>query len=181
MARSSTARQSLFASTLLCLATIGCAGNGSKAATQNMAVTHQIVLLPPAKAELNAPRQSGKGQPLQVGFARLLSAEQRRVPLARLRWSPMKSTGYAAMVSIQSPGAKSLRVSCQLSRNVSGLQIVFRDATKVVAVVQGSAFNTSEPHWSPVIDGDTIWIELRAPAPVQDSTLLELPQVSHMP
>jgi lysyl endopeptidase len=143
--------------------------------------THRIVLTPPSRAELNAPRPTGKGQPLQVGFGRSLSAEQRRVPLSRLRWSPMKSTGYAATISVQSPGATSLRVSGQLSRNVPGLQIAFRNATKVVAVIAGSALNTSEPYWSPVIDGDTIVLELRAPAPIQDSTLLELPQVSHLP
>jgi lysyl endopeptidase len=166
---------------VVCVALTGCAGNGPTTATQMTDATHRIVLPAPTRAELSAPRQTSKGQPLQVGFGRSLSAEQRRVPLARLRWSPMKSTGYAATVSVQSPGAKSLRVSGQLSRNIPGLQIAFRDASKIAAVVPGSALSTAEPYWSPAIDGDTILIELRAPAPVQDSTLLELPQVSHLP
>jgi len=164
----------------LAMTTIGCAGNGVTAAPGSD-TTHQIVLPPPTKAELNAPRQTNKGQPLQIGFGRSLSAEQRRVPLARLRWGPLKSTGYLATVSVRSPGAKSLRIGAKLSSNVPGLQIAFRGAVAVASVVPGSALFSSEQYWSPVIDGDTIWIELRATAPIQDGTLLELPTLSHLP
>jgi len=162
------------------LAVTGCAGNSSTATSQSTNMTHQIVLPPPTKAELNAPRQTGKGQPLQVGFGRTLSPEQRRVPLARLRWGPLKSTGYLATISVQSPGAKSLRVGAKISNNVPSLQIAFRGTAKVASVVPAATLFSPDPYWSPVIEGDTIWIELRATAPIQDGTLLELPVLSHL-
>jgi hypothetical protein len=153
----------------------GCAN----APSEGTAITHAIILPSPTDAERNTLRPSSKGTPLQVGFGREVPSAQRRLVLRSLKWRAT-SGGYAATISVQSIGARSLRVAMRLNENVSGLEFSFRGSsaipTSALVIDTGS-----EPYWSPVINGDTLWIELKTTTLPARDIVLELPLVSHIP
>ena len=122
-------------------------------------------------------RSKSKDQPLQVGFGREVSATQRRVVLHDLPWRAIAG-GYAASVSVQSTGAHSLRVGMRLNKSVTSLEFVLKGSTvPASALVRDAA---ADPYWSPVVDGDTLRIELKAAAVPPADIVLELPIVSHI-
>lgn len=137
---------------------------------------HSIVLAAPSSSELSALKTGGKGAPLQVGIGREVPLAQRSVRLHDLAWKKIDGV-YRATISVQSMTARSLRVGMRLNKNAP-LECSFKGSAAVSAaalVVQGT-----DVYWSPVIDGDTAWIELNAPTIPNQDVVLEIKSVSHI-
>ncbi len=163
------------------LVTAFCAACTSRPATAPMTgknTPHMIVLTAPSDAERSGLHAGSKGAPYQIGFGRVIPAEQRRIVLRDLHWRSVTASGYATTVSVQSQGARSLRAGLRLNKNVPGLEWSFRESSAPVA---SSALVGDDPYWSPVIDGDTVWIELKAITIPARDVVLEIPLVSHIP
>jgi len=150
--------------------------NGASDNSAQPPMTHTIVLPAPNDTELGSMKEGKKDEPLQVGFGREVPANQRRIPLADLSWKSQSSGGYAASVSVESTGARSLRVALKLSQDVSGLEFVFGASGATVP----AATIAKDLYWTPVTPGDTVAIELRA-LQRPSSGILEIRTVSHIP
>jgi hypothetical protein len=137
-----------------------------------------IALPAPTDAERSALRSVAKGAPLQVGFGREIPHSQGQIKLRELSWA--KAGGvYVAHVSVQSTGAKSLRLAMRLNKDVASLECVFNSSLSVSAAAL--VRNASDaPYWSPVIPADTVTIEFKTKSLPDNSVILELPSVSHI-
>jgi hypothetical protein len=160
-----------------------CAGN-TTVANDSPPVSRQIVLDAPSRSELRGGNAGKGGQPAQVGFGRPLPTQQQLVMLHDLKWQRAPSGGYRAAVVIRSPSAKSLRVGMKLSGNVPGLNFDFtnrRDpATSVPASTVAAGSQSGGTYWSPLVAGDTVWIEMRSAAIPAIDVRLQLPTISHI-
>lgn len=147
------------------------------------APTERIALDAPSTAERQVKRAtvgtpSGGPRPLQIGFNRSLSDAQRSLAGARLPWQALPDGSHVAHVSVQSHAAAAIRV--QLSVVGSGGGEV-RFASPANAHEVYGPFALDGQVWSPVIDGDTLLLELRL-APGREVALVTatLDTVAHL-
>ena len=160
-----------------------------------------IELSEPDESELNSMNTAqGIGKPVQVGFGRTLPAPYDRVlDLNQLAWTELPTGGQLALLSVRSPGAAAIRLLLDLISLPEGVELRFfkpEDHSNIsepwthvdaVQAAQGfvpddaSGLRVSAPRWSPVIEGDSIGLEIFLPTGmVPQDVQLQLPLVSHL-
>ena len=135
--------------------------------------------------------------PLQIGFGREIPAAYQDDLAPRLTWVTLSDGRLVSALSVTSPGARALRVAVYASLDpgaelrFSGpadLDHHFAPLTQSDFVPQASEsaavddpLLSDPPMWSPVIEGETAWIEVTLPSSAALSTfLLYVDQVSHL-
>ena len=136
-----------------------------------------IVLPAPNGQELAKLAGGKKGGIYRVGVGREIPDSVRHIALKSLSWQNDAGT-YRATVKIQSTSAKSVRVAIRLSEDVAGLTLKYRDTPESL---DASSLTGSDPHWSPVVMGDTVLIDLYAKSVVTTNAQIELLALSHIP
>lgn len=169
------------------------------------------ILLDPVTHIEKAQLRSSKNQPLKIGFGRNLPSHYRGDLQPLLTWSPMAGGAQIGTFSVTSPGAKGLRLALQAERLPEGVEVRFfsfslpeqifgpftpQDMMKgalskglakgkqplpkaSVEVEKYAEDNT--PFWSPVIEGDTIGVEIYVPSvEAQYNLSLKIVQISHL-
>lgn len=133
-------------------------------------VSLNIVLPQPSEAEQASlePAKSDRGGPLQIGFGRTIPAEYRGDLAARLKWSSNDETGVengpvAAALTVTSPEATALRIGLR-AKLAAGDTIHFSspsDPEQEFRPFTHEDFGSSaDVVWSPVIEGDTVRVDL---------------------
>jgi len=157
---------------------------------------HIITLdAPPPSAKLF---DTGKkaGTPLKVGFARPVDTLADEAGFRKqLTWETLEDGGKVAALSVTSPGAAALRMGLLVKSLPEGAMLRFHapdsapldvpaaDVLKVLALnaQAGIAGDAARTYWSPVVEGDTIALEIEVPAHVSTAQVqLALPSVSHL-
>lgn len=159
---------------------------------------YTVALPPPSADELaqlkrpsaGAPAASGaaamrpKRQALAIGFPRALPGGERPLDLARLPWQSLADGGRAAQIVVNSPGAAAIRIGVILSTRASGVALRFAESggsQRVYGPYAASAIGAAKPYWSPVLDGDSVTLEVYLPPGVSpDSVELRVPKISHL-
>jgi len=135
--------------------------------------------------------------PLQIGFGREIPAAYQDDLAPRLEWTTLSDGTLVSALSVTSPGALALRVAVFATLDpgaelrFSGpadLDHHFDPLTQSDFVPQASESATVDdpllsdpPVWSPVIEGETAWIEVSLPSSAALSTFsLYVDQVSHL-
>ena len=132
--------------------------------------------------------------PLQIGFGREIPAAWQDDLAPRLEWTTLSDGTLVSALSVTSPGALALRVAVFATLDpgaelrFSGpadLDHHFAPLTQSDFVPQASASAAVDmfdpPVWSPVIEGETAWIEVTLPSSAALSTFsLYVDQVSHL-
>lgn len=158
----------------------------------------KIRLAAPAKTlEAQASVDAGPGAPLQVGFARSVA------PLATpeafagtLDWQALGDGSRVAALDVTSPGALALRVGLLVDALPAGAMFRFyapdRQQVFVASAEQvrdtidrnlasGDASAEARTFWSPVVEGETLSLEVQLPAGVAAGELeIAVPALSHI-
>ena len=156
----------------------------------NIAIGLRIVL-PPADVASN--RAQGN-QPLQIGFHRALPDEFRGDLSSLMEWTPLAGGSIVSAVSVTSPEALEVRAGIQAEMDPGGEIRFFsgssmKDGTQSRArqefpVMTGADFREvgeSEILWSPIVEGDTIGIEITLPSRDDLSTFsFTIEKISHI-
>ncbi len=128
-----------------------------------------------------APLAPKPGTPLQVGVG-LKTATRKST------WQPSNGstlrTGATPRASRSALRAASLRAAIRLETRSGSLPddvlLHFAGAGKEIFEASGKDLSLNRPYWSPVIEGDTLTVELVLPANLQPGDLrLSVPQVSY--
>ncbi len=132
--------------------------------------------------------------PLQIGFGREIPVAYQDDLAPRLEWTTLSDGSVVSALSVTSPGALALRVAVFATLD-PGAELRFSgpaDLDHHFGPLTQSDFvpRTSEsavvdmfdpPVWSPVIEGETAWIEVSLPSSAALSTFsLYVDQVSHL-
>ena len=156
---------------------------------------HEITLgAPPPSSKLY---DSGKrGVPMQIGIARAVGnladvASFRR----QLAWERLEDGGQVAAISVTSPGASALRMGLVVDALPAGSMLRFyapdttpvdvpaSDVMQVLATnaAAGATGTAARTYWSPIIEGETIALEIEIPAHTSTQAVrLSVPTVSHL-
>ncbi|HDZ3425383.1 TPA: protease IV [Pseudomonas aeruginosa] len=138
---------------------------------------------PPARRVARAaPLAPKPGTPLQVGVG--LKTVTPEIDLATLEWIDTPDGRHTARFPISAAGAASLRAAIRLETRSGSLPddvlLHFAGAGKEIFEASGKDLSVNRPYWSPVIEGDTLTVELVLPANLQPGDLrLSVPQVSY--
>ncbi|HEM8800485.1 TPA: protease IV, partial [Klebsiella michiganensis] len=138
---------------------------------------------PPARRVARAaPLAPKPGTPLQVGVG--LKTATPEIDLATLEWIDTPDGRHTARFPISAAGAASLRAAIRLETRSGSLPddvlLHFAGAGKEIFEASGKDLSLNRPYWSPVIEGDTLTVELVLPANLQPGDLrLSVPQVSY--
>ena len=150
---------------------------------------------PAASAKSLAPQRPGV--PLQIGIARPVDALADSAKMAqRLDWSELADGAKVAAVSIRSSGAAAIRGGLVFDSLPQDARLRFyapsggevyeatgRDVVAAVArnVAGGDRSSDAYTYWSPVVEGDSMVIEIEVPAGVAvDDVRIAAPVVSHL-
>lgn len=122
------------------------------------------------------------GTPLQVGVG--LKTATPEIDLTTLEWIDTPDGRHTARFPISAAGAASLRAAIRLETRSGSLPddvlLHFAGAGKEIFEASGKDLSVNRPYWSPVIEGDTLTVELVLPANLQPGDLrLSVPQVSY--
>jgi hypothetical protein len=152
----------------------------------------RILLAPITADELDQIHRDrgGKRQPVGVGRA-LPAPYTEHLDPGSLAWSVLPEGGRTAVFAVTSPGAASLRLQLVFRSLPEGVELrFFNPAAPADAVgpltrallLQGAAPGTGpRDYWSPVIDGDTLAVEIYLPPDVEPAALeFALPRISHL-
>jgi lysyl endopeptidase len=141
------------------------------------------------------------GQPLQIGIARDVAPGLARLNARELNWESVEG-GMVAKFTIASSGAEALRAAFIPNLNLTShaghievlnavetmertldrvtLRFAGSDEGKVFTL-DGSSIVAGELTWSPVVNGDTMTVEIHLADGVSPGDLsLSVPQVSHL-
>lgn len=152
-------------------------------------------------AQLAEANAATKGQALQVGFGRAIPTADRAEVLFRLAWTQFPNGTLASAFTVTSPQARSVRLGLIAPALAEGVEIrffrpeghsgvlnqSFGPFTKELLPQRASVTSSSrqpedpEQFWSPVVQGDTIGVEVYLPsASALQTSAVHLLQVSHM-
>jgi len=145
----------------------------------------KVVLETPAAKTLEGSKAGG---PLQVGFGRDLTDDAKASLRAqRLNWRAI-ATGNVASFAVTSSSAAAIRVALEVQGVPDSLELRFFDSTgHVFPPVTGAEVSKllrqteDSIYWSPVVEGDTVGVELYLPlgAPIEQVNLRAV-RVSHL-
>lgn len=135
--------------------------------------------------------------PLQIGFGRDMPDTDRGDLAPRLAWEPRSDGSQVSALSVSSPGARAVRVALR-GTLPAGAEVRFfspadpeqrfppvqpEDVSPgLAAEARASApAEESAPLWSPVVEGDTVGVEISLPSSAAVSDLsLFIDRVSHL-
>ena len=151
------------------------------------------IVLPPVDASEKAALAAGsKDQPLQIGFGRAIPAAYQGDLQPLLQWVPEADGTATAVVAVTSPGAQALRVALDVTDLPGGVELRFFSLAQPAQVfgpftardmrqASKDANAPRTPYWSPVIEGETVGVELRrTQAARQVGFVLKIARVSHI-
>ena len=167
------------------------------------AIPLAITLAPLAATETaqltETEKVTQKSKALQVGFGRDIPATDRANILPRLKWTHFPNGMLVSACTVTSPQARSVRLALVASILAEGVEIrffrprspeqSFGPFTKELLLRQAEpdgrngpgSSKTQEGFWSPVIEGDSIGVEISLPsAEALQTSSVRLLQVSHM-
>jgi hypothetical protein len=119
-----------------------------------------------------------------VGVGRELSGTQSKIAMSSLAWTSATNGTRFATLEFQSTDARAVRLSLAPHGLPKGITLYVYGKTS--ATVYGPYTATdliaiSDPYWLPVVEGDTVRVELQASAAADlDSSALNVPMVSHL-
>jgi lysyl endopeptidase len=138
--------------------------------------------------------------PAQIGIGRIMPLPySEKIDLSNLKWIRLDSGGQASLLTVTSSGAKAMRMALSVSAIAEGIEIRFfgieapervfgpytarellRDGSQIEKSKEGNVPHR-EPFWSPVIEGETIGMEIFIPAGQrQDQLSFTIPQIAHL-
>ena len=147
-----------------------------------------------ASTETEEPERPG---PLQIGFGRDVPDTDRGDLAPRLAWETQSDGSQVSALSVSSPGARAVRVALR-GTLAAGAEVLFfspADPEQRFPPVQpadispglaaeapaGAPAEESAPLWSPVVEGDTVGVEISLPSPTAVSDVsLFIDRVSHL-
>ena len=141
-----------------------------------------IALDAPA-AEKSALPAKRAGAPLQIGFGREVAALRSVLGTnQQLEWNALAQGGQVAALSVTSPGAAAVRLGLQAEGIPAGSVLRFyAPAGGTVFEVRASGIAQGGTWWSPVVEGDTIAMEIElAPHASPGSVRIASPVISHL-
>ncbi|QJR16460.1 hypothetical protein [Usitatibacter palustris] len=134
------------------------------------AVPRSLRFAPLPAAEVEKIRTSARTQlkRMRIGVARDVSQAEGAVPAAAdLQWVAVPG-GFAARISVTSPGAAAMRVALDVSGAPAGSELVFFGSTRperLEGPVRVDAIgDRTSAWWSPVTEGETLTAEAFIPA-----------------
>ena len=142
------------------------------------AIGLRIVLPQADVASMQAGGTAGGNQPLQIGFHRAMPDEYQGDLSALMEWTPLADGSIASAVSVTSPEALAVRAGIRAELGPGGEIRFFgggsssKDgaqgrARQVLPVMTRTDFQEDgelEIVWSPIVEGDTIGIEVTLPS-----------------
>lgn len=136
-----------------------------------------------AKMRDQRQRLAEHDQPLQVGFARKI--QQKNINLANFQWTRTPRGTWVSVFEIKSEFAAALRAALRFEstspRRNDLNHALIRFAGDDGKVFEEQASSYIEEHWSPVISGDLLTMEIELPTSVDPHSLhLLISQVSHL-
>ena len=136
-----------------------------------------------AKMPDQRQRLTEHDQPLQVGFARKI--QQKNINLANLEWTRTQHGTWVSVFEIKSEFAAALRAALRFQSTAprrNDLDHAFiRFTGNDGKVFEEQASNYLNEHWSPVISGDLLTVEMELPTSIDPHSLhLLISQVSHL-
>ncbi|MDG4554071.1 MAG: trypsin-like peptidase domain-containing protein [Candidatus Competibacter sp.] len=155
----------------------------------------QIVLAPVTATEKATLATQRKDQPLKIGFAREVPPPYQGDLYPWLTWESLPDGGRVAAFSVASPGARALRVAIELEELPENAEVRFFGgnnaevfgpftAGSIRAQQAGGNPAGSEPpsslFWSPVIEGETVGVEIYLPSPGAGGFPIRAPKVQHL-
>ena len=156
------------------------------------AAPHFAIELPPVSAAERSPELlksrdaadaiATRPGPRPLGIGREVPPALASVELSSLRWHPVAGGGIATRIAFRSPGAVALRTEIAYAGPHDGLTLSFASTTAGSEVF--GPYSTSDletmSRWSPLIDGDTMTIEIALPpGAVPAGRSLSIPRVAH--
>jgi hypothetical protein len=155
-----------------------------------------VTLAPAAKAfTVQSPETVPMGAPIQVGFARSIDSLASSVALSKsLDWQDRAGAKVAA-ITMSSPGALGVRAGVLVEALPDGATLRFyapgssevyaATASQVLATIganqsAGDASDAARTFWSPIVEGDTLAVEVELPPGVSaDGVRVSFPTLSH--
>jgi len=154
-------------------------------------------LAAPGQAELAQIGAAGKGTPLQIGIARAVRDLQSEASThSALQWEQLDDGTLVADLSVTSQGAAALRAGLRVTRlpDTATLRFtgpndekLFETTGRAVNEALGRNADAGEKgedarsYWSPVIEGDTVVVEIELAAGTDPVDLsIAVPRVSHL-
>ncbi len=131
-------------------------------------------------------------KPNQVGVGVELAGSERFINLIDLNWRQHPSGHYAAVIAYTLEQARALRIALSLEGFPKGLTVKFVDADPATAYPAASLDHAKASellgrglsvHWSPIIAGETLHIELNHPDILEagfGDARIELPGMSYL-
>jgi lysyl endopeptidase len=161
--------------------------------TADTAPRYALALSAPSASEMASltappPTRSGpvslRNRRLKIGFARAGPAGDKLLPSRALPWQVLADLGQAARIQVQSPGAKAIRLGIELRTSVTGVALRFAGSARpqqIFGPYLASDVASAGRYWSPIVDGDTVIMEVYLPKGVSpDAIQLAIPSISHL-
>ena len=140
------------------------------------------ITLPPA----HAPQQSSQpSRPLQVGFHRTMPDEYQDDLAPQLDWIPLDDGTIASTMSVTSPEATNMRMGILVDLPPGGeIRFFGVDTQQRSSIITREDINWKgdkpQTRWSPVVEGDTIGVEIVLPSEeVLSSFSFTIDRISH--
>ena len=171
----------------------GAVGSGARSAQPTQAyrlkrdyakapVAMRIMLPAMNRAKQAVAQHKTNNPPLQIGFGRALPASYRGNLAAQLPWDKQHDGSVVSALSLTSPGAKALRIALR-AKLPAGAELRFFSPSNTkqrLPPLTRRDFSL-EALWSPVIEGDTLGIEITLPSAAKRTNLsLTIDRVSHL-
>ena len=144
-----------------------------------------IVLPPPSEKEKQAMAKGSSKGPLAIGFHRDVPTGFKGDLSPELGWVEVSGGSFVGSLSVTSPGAESVRVGIRAALPPGGEMRFFgEEDDERFPVVTGEDFTIEgdeiQTLWSPVVDGDTIGIEIALPSEkARDAFWITIDAVAH--
>ncbi len=162
-----------------------------------IAIPLNIILDPPTAEEKATLVNDDRKGALKIGFGRTMPSLYQGNILPLLQWQPTSSGGQTAVFKIVSPGAKAIRAALKATDFTKALEIRFfslqdkdqifgpytaKDLQPLIRAAESSEDGGDNSiFWSPIIEGESVGIELYLPSFTQAPGFsLEAPQISHL-
>lgn len=169
----------------------------AKAAPHRATRVRSIGLAHP-RAELDAlADEPRRGAPLRIGLSRAVEALATEAATRQaIEWEAMPGGGRVGALSITSPGAAAVRAALVVERLPDAAVLRFKapgdamlfesggaDVRRTLEqnLAAGQAGEDARSYWSPVIEGETVLVEIELPAESDPRDVrVALPRVSHL-
>lgn len=130
--------------------------------------------------------QDRRGEPLEVAFGR--ETQGAAIDLGKLQWETLADGRRGTQLVVGSAGAQAIRAALDLAPpagqrrvlDLGALTFRFRGNDGQTFEVAGTELSSAELNWSPIVQGDTLTLELIVAAGTDLARYsLRLPQLSH--